>query len=273
MRRRDADTFEKSVEIRVHGHADQPTLIHLPGLHGDWTLLGPFRSALASRARLIEFAYPRRQDWSLEDYADAVQIALSERGITRGWLVGESFSSQIAWHLCARRPDENEYHAAFRPDGLVLAGGFVRHPWPWGVRLAHSTSRAVSPWLLRRLCGLYSRLAARRYGDCPEIIADLAEFVERRASESDRRAITDRYRLISENDLRPLVQRIDRSVFQLSGAWDPIVPWWQVRRWLRRYCPGYRASTIISRAGHNVLLSAPQESAEQILDWIRQKAS
>src|SRR5215207_4698065 len=97
----DVDPFEEPLGIRIHGRPAQLTLIHLPGLHGDWTLLGPFRLALAGKARLVEFSYPCGNEWSLENYASAVQAALSDRGITHGWLLGESFSSQIAWHLCA----------------------------------------------------------------------------------------------------------------------------------------------------------------------------
>src|SRR5438093_12795466 len=87
------------LRLRVHGHAGQLTLIYLPGMHGDWTLLGPFRSALAARARLVEVTYPRWPDWNLTDYSRAVEAALLDRGIRRGWLLGESFSSQVAWLL------------------------------------------------------------------------------------------------------------------------------------------------------------------------------
>jgi pimeloyl-ACP methyl ester carboxylesterase len=271
MPRPNPSTHEHTLGVRIHGQANGPTLIHLPGLHGDWTLLGAFRLALAGKARLVEFTYPSGQEWSLETYASAVQTALSDRGIVRGWLLGESFSSQIAWHLCA--PLEHRQKAAFQPDGLVLVGGFVRHPWPLGVRLAHSASSAVPLWLLRRLCGFYARMAGRHHGDCPEITSELATFAERRAARLDRLAITRRYRLICNNDLRPLARCVQLPVLHLSGAWDPIVPWWQVRSWLRRHCPGYRGSRIIRQAGHNVLLSAPEQSAEQILNWIQAAAS
>ena len=65
------------IQLRVHGDSCLPALIHLPGLHGDWTLLGPFRAALGGRARFVESTYPRRLDWSLDDYAGAVEAALS----------------------------------------------------------------------------------------------------------------------------------------------------------------------------------------------------
>ena len=38
--------MNECVEVRVHGAEPLPTLIYLPGLHGDWTLIGSFRKAL-----------------------------------------------------------------------------------------------------------------------------------------------------------------------------------------------------------------------------------
>jgi len=262
-----ATTSAERLQLRVHGESSLPTLIHLPGLHGDWTLLGPFRMALGGRARFVESTYPRRLDWSLEDYASAIEAALLEHGITSGWILGESFSSLVAWQFLARQ-QAHDHAAVFKVTGLILVGGFIRHPWPWAVRLAHSTSRMVSLKLLRHLCKLYGRGARRRYCDCPEVVAELEEFVERRTIEPDRQVITHRYRLISQSDPRSIGRDTTLPVYQLSGAWDPIVPWWQVRPWLRGNCPGYRASRIIWSGGHNVLLSAPRKSAEQIMAWV-----
>ena len=266
-------TSNPNIQLRLHGSASQPTLIHLPGLHGDWTLLGPFRSALAGRARLIESTYPRQLDWSLDDYARAMETALLEQGITSGWILGESFSSQVAWQLFSRQQGQDgSARPAFRANGLILVGGFIRHPWPWGVRVAHSASRAVPLKLLRCLCRLYGQAARRRFCSYPDIVRELDEFVERRANEPDRRVITRRYQLIAENDPRLIARAVTLPVYHLSGAWDPIVPWWQVRPWLRRHCPGYRASRIIWSGGHNVLLSAPEESVEQIMAWLSANA-
>ena len=35
-------TMEEQLQLRVYGEASQPTLIYLPGLHGDWTLIAQF---------------------------------------------------------------------------------------------------------------------------------------------------------------------------------------------------------------------------------------
>jgi pimeloyl-ACP methyl ester carboxylesterase len=257
------------VQLRGQTEAGLPTLLHLPGLHGDWTLLGPFRKQLAGKARLIETTYPRRLDWKLPDYARALEAGLRELGVRRCWILGESFSSQVAWELLSRstinpEPEAAEGKCEFA--GLILVGGFIKHPWPWGVWLARRTSGGVPAWVLKGACGTYGWLA-RRHCD-PESCADVTEFVERRLLPDDRAAITARYRLIAANDPRPGACGLKLPVYHLSGAFDPIVPWWHVRPWLRRHCPGFRGSRILW-AGHNVLLSAPAASAKQILAWIR----
>ncbi len=254
------------LEFRLHASPSPTTLLYLPGMHGDWTLLGPFRRALGGRARLAEATYPRRTDWRLDDYARAVERAASAEGITRPWLLAESFSSQVSWTMIARALDGA---SPLRFEGLILAGGFVRHPWPWGVRLAHGASRAVPSWLLQQLCALYGRSACRRCSADVEIASEIAEFVRRRVDPEDRAAVTSRYRLIAGADLRSIACRTRLPVFHLSGAIDPIVPWWLVRHWLEQNCPGFRVSRILPRTGHNHLLDAPAESADQILAWVR----
>src|SRR5436190_14992099 len=107
----------EELQIRVHGDTSLPTLIYFPGLHGDWTLIGPFRQALGGRARFVEITYPRTLTWSLDEYAFAIEDTLARQGIERVWLLAESFGSQIVWPLLARRKMQIE--------GVILAGGFV----------------------------------------------------------------------------------------------------------------------------------------------------
>jgi pimeloyl-ACP methyl ester carboxylesterase len=256
------------LQLRALGAADatRPTLLYLPGLHGDWTLLGPFRQAWAERGGLLEITYPRRADWTLADYARAVLLALRETGIARCWVVGESFSSQVAWELLALAGKEEASSPRF--EGMILVGGFVRHPWSWGVRLAHLASDTVPSWVLRPVCRCYGWMA-RQHARNAEHLTEFDEFVARRTTEADRLAITSRYLLIDRSDPRPVARETRLPVYQLSGAWDPLVPWWQVRAWLRRECPGYLASRILWASGHNVLLSAPRVCAAQILAWVR----
>jgi len=255
----------ESLQIRVHGDGSLPTLVYLPGLHGDWTLVSSFRAAVVGKVRFVEFAYPQTTTWSLDDHAREIEQMLLANGVTEGWVIGESFGSQPAWQLI-KRASENS--TGFQTRGLVLAGGFVRHPTIWGVRLLERVSRRVSLRAVVRFCAIYARYAKFRHKHAPESLASIKEFVANRCTEADRQAITYRYVLIAENDLRPVARRTTIPVLYLAGSVDPLVPWPHVRWWLRRNCPGYLGGKTIWRADHNVLATAPKKSADQILAWI-----
>jgi pimeloyl-ACP methyl ester carboxylesterase len=314
------------LKIRVHGDASLPTLVYLPGMHGDWTLVSSFRAAIASRVRFVEFTYPHTTTWSLDDYARGIEGMLLAQGIERGWVVGESFGSQPAWQLVGRFPNGQRTPSESRPtpdpsqppsrrsgamarreggegsqrsearstqfpsseglgvgfssssagepvgfqtQGLILAGGFVRHPVIWAVRMAGRVSSAIPMWCVKLFCVIYARYAQFRHKRAPETLASIAEFVANRTMEADRQAIVRRYTLIVENDLRLVARQTHFPVFYLAGLVDPLVPWCYVRRWLRKNCPGYRGGKTMWRADHNVLGTAPSASAELIWQWMK----
>jgi pimeloyl-ACP methyl ester carboxylesterase len=122
--------------------------------------------------------------------------------------------------------------------------------------------------VVKRFCYFYARYAKFRHKSAPETLASIAEFVANRTTEADRQAIVHRYGLIAENDLRLIARRTTFPVQYLAGSVDPLVPWPHVRWWLSRNCPGYCGGKTIWRADHNVLATAPQKSADQILAWI-----
>ena len=252
--------MSETLQMRVYGPPTQePTLIYLPGLHGDWTLVGGFRRALGGRVRFVEITYPRTLEWSLEDYAAGVEAGLAERGIQRGWLLGESFSSQVVWPMVARK--------RFQVQGVVLAGGFVRHPMRWGVRLAERLCGAVSLRLVTRILFGYARVARYRFRHSPEVLAGIQEFIERR-TDLDKAAAQHRLHLLAQSDPCAAARGMALPVYALSGLFDPVVPWLWVRRWLRRNCANLRAYRIISHADHNVLGTAPEAAARQVLEWM-----
>jgi pimeloyl-ACP methyl ester carboxylesterase len=253
----------EKLEMRIYGDASLPTLVYLPGLHGDWTLVGSFRQALGGRVRFAEVTYPRTLTWSLEDYAAGVEAALAERGIVRGWLLGESFSSQVVWSLVARN--------RFPIEAVILAGGFVRHPLRWGVRLAERLCGGISLGVLTRILFGYAKVARFRYRRSPEVQANIHEFIARR-TEQDLQAAKNRLHLIAQNDLRAVARRASVPVYALSGFVDPIVPWWCVRPWLKQNCPTLRDYRIIWHADHNVLGTAAQAAAELVVRWMREGA-
>jgi len=251
--------LKEELQMRVHGDAGTPTLIYLPGLHGDWTLIGRFRKALKQRVRFVEVTYPRTLEWSLEDYAAGVEAALADRGINRGWVLAESFSSSVAWRLVSRKN--------FRIDGLVLAGGFVQHPMIWAVRYAEWFCGAVCLAALIRILFGYARLARWRHRNSPEMIEGLNEFLARR-TRLDQEAAKHRLHLLTKNDPRNIANQAQVPIYAVTGLVDPIVPWVFVRRWLKKNCRDLRDYQVITLSDHNVLGNAAEKSAEQVLKWM-----
>ncbi len=257
------DDVEETLEIKIHGAREQPTLIYLPGTHGDCTIITPLRHLLSPHCRFVEITYPRTTSWFLSDYARHITNALSSQGITEGWLLAESFGSQIAWPLA------NELAGGLKCRGIILAGGFGRHPFPWGVRLAIKGLK----WLtakdsrVNRAMQTYSRMVKACYETTADTEQAVQSFIERRNA-ADASAAIHRLHLIATNNPQESITRTQLMVFSLSGFWDALVPWYLVTPWLRRHCPRYKESALIYTADHNVLFSAPSKSARTILKWL-----
>ena len=251
--------MSEELQLRLHGDASLPTLIYLPGLHGDWTLAGGILNALGGRVRFVEMTYPRTLEWSLDDYAAAIEASLARAGITRGWLLGESYGSQPMWALVAR--------GKFAVQGAILAGGFVKHPMRRMILRAEQITGRRSSRMFVWIIFSYAKIARFRYRHSPEVLARLDEFIARR-TELDRRAAQHRLHLVAEYDPRPIAAQTRVPVFGLSGLLDPIVPWPLVRGWLRRHCPALRDYRVVRAADHNVLATAPRASARLIRQWM-----
>ena len=245
--------------VRVHGADWGRTLIYLPGLHGDWTLIGRFRMALRGRVRFVEVTYPRTLTWSLEDYAEEVESALAEQGITKGWLLAESFSSAVLWPIVERK--------RFGVEGVILAGGFVRHPMAWGIRLAEWVSGAIPLALLTRILFGYARLARFRHHNSPEMRANIEEFIARR-TRLDQQAAKHRLHLLTQSDPRPIAREAAVPIYAIAGLFDPVVPWYLVQRWLKTNCPNLREYRVVWPSEHNVLGTAAGAAAEQVVEWM-----
>jgi pimeloyl-ACP methyl ester carboxylesterase len=251
--------MEEKLQLRVYGDTSKPTLVYLPGVHGDWTLIGGFRKAVGEKVRFVEMTYPRTTTWSMDDYATAIEDALLQNGISRGWLLGESFGSQPLWLMTA--------HGKFQAQGVILAGGFVRYPAHRFMCLMQAVTGRISSRLFVKIVFGYAKFARFRYRDSPETLETLDEFISRRSPE-DKQAAQYRLRLVAENDPREIARNVKVPVYGLSGFFDPLVPWPLVRRWLKRNCPAFRDYQVIRRADHNVLNTGIKESAAWILKWI-----
>ncbi|MEO7297543.1 MAG: alpha/beta hydrolase [Verrucomicrobiota bacterium] len=253
----------QQLQIRIQ-NGDGPTLIYLPGTHGDWTLNTGFRREINGRARFVEFTFPRTLHWSLSDHANAIEQKLLENKIERGWILAESFSSQIVWAWIAQNSK------AFQIEGIILAGGFVRHPIIPAVYLAKFLTRRLPISFVKIILRLYTIYARAREGDSAEVREALQEFVSRRTRE-DLLAAAHRLDLIIQNDPGVIARFNAVPVFYLTGFIDPIVPWPLVEPWLRKNCAGYRDWKVVFTADHHVLGNA-KKSAGIVLSWISASA-
>jgi pimeloyl-ACP methyl ester carboxylesterase len=112
-----------------------------------------------------------------------------------------------------------------------------------------------------------AKLGRYRYRHNPQVLAALEEFLERR-TELDFDAAYHRLHLLAHNDARALARETVVPVFALSGGFDPVVPWFWVRKWLQGNCASLRDFKIISKASHAVLITGAEPAAEQILQWM-----
>jgi len=253
----------EELRVQVGGAVGARHLVYLPGLHGDWTLIDGLRRSLRQRTVLVEFTYPRTTTWSLADYARAIRQDLAQRQIARGWLLAESFGSQVAWALLDTESGED----GFRVDGLILAGGFVRYPFPVLARAATALMARTSLERIRWVFETYARFARGTRSSNQPWPPPWQEFLERR-TEPDRLAMVHRMHLLAASDFRPVAGGTTIPVYHLSGLWDAVVPAAPVRYWLRRHCPGYCGHRTIARSDHNVLANAPGASADCVMEWI-----
>jgi pimeloyl-ACP methyl ester carboxylesterase len=247
------------IRVRVHGTTARPTLIYLPGLHGDWSLIGAFREALGTSVRFVEIAYPPTSTWSLSDYAAAVEEALRTNGISGGWLLGESFSSQVVWPLLARQE--------LNIEGVILAGGFGRHPCCWAARLGECLLGSMPLSMLRALLRVYASVSAWRFRRHPDTADEILGLICR-FNDPERKAAQHRLALIAGNQPLDLVSCVKVPIYALTGFWDPIVPWPAARHGLRHHCPTLSDYRVIWRADHNVLGTGSETAARLVLQWI-----
>jgi pimeloyl-ACP methyl ester carboxylesterase len=259
------------VVCQVRGPASAPTVIYLPGLHGEPTLVQSFGRALGGEIRFVTLEYPRSVTTTLRQLALDSRQALRAAGVDHGWLLAESFGSQVAWAWLEAGTSPTE--PPFTVDGLILAGGFVRFPWPWLVTSTRHATQAVPSRGLGFLLWAFEHWARWWYPHAPEVRRGIEVFAARRREPGDREAMAHRLRLIREADLRPVARECRLPVWSLAGRWDSVVPMPWVHRWLRRNCPGFRGAVTLGGSDHVVLACQPDRSAEVVRGWVHGQIS
>jgi pimeloyl-ACP methyl ester carboxylesterase len=255
---------ESDIQIRLDGERSKLCLVYLPGVHGDWTLLTSFRDFAKERFFLVQITYPRTLRWTMEDYGKAVAGEIERLGIKSAWVLGESFSSQVAWAWLDR---VQRGASSFEFLGIILAGGFVRYPFSWVVRVGICFFD-IAPWRLWKLLfWIYIRYSSFRHRHAPTSADAVHEFIARR-TKLDIAAMRHRFTLIAGYDPRSIATTATCPIYLLAGTIDPIVPTWPVLRWLQENCSHFKGHRIIWPADHNVLGTEPEQSLNQIAAWV-----
>lgn len=254
------------IALTASGDAAGPVLLYLPGLHGDDTLVGSFRARLGGDVRFLAVTYPTTVNESLAELATAIWATLRDAVQCPVWLLAESFGSQVAWAMLEHVRNEP---ATTKPVlGLILAGGFVRHPWPNAVAALRWLLSRLPPTVVRGFFHLYPLWARLAYRHAPEVLTSLPQFVARRRRGGDQAALLRRLRLIETADFRETARNTSLPVWQLTGFWDPVVPSWSVRRWLRHHCPGWRQCLTVPGADHVVLATGCAACVAAVRGWM-----
>lgn len=252
--------------MSVAGAPTGPVLVYLPGVHGDDTLLGAFRARVGEDLRLVAFSYPTSTAVTLPDLAAGAWSQLRSLTDQPVWLLAESFGSQVAWAMLSQAQSAPDTALPVR--GVILAGGFVRHPWPWAVATVRWLLGSLSPRVIRVFFRIYPWWALLAYRNAPEILTAMPEFVARRREPADQAALLHRLLLIQLADLREIARETRLPVYQLSGFWDPVAPWPWVRSWLRRHCPGWRETAVVTGADHVVLGTGTASAVAAVRRWL-----
>ena len=184
--------------------AVKPTLVLLPGTHGNGLLFGPLVQALRGWKVLV-LEYPEDSGWGLNGYVDWLDAQLKKERKTI--LVAESFGSLVAVRYAAKRPKTLV--------GLVTLGGFVRSPkrWarPWMRHLMLGPNNGLSKFLGRHF------LIGMNAGARKELLLDQA------LGRMSKKDLLDRVEIILESDERAALKKIQVPIVALVGLWDRLV--------------------------------------------------
>ena len=132
---------------RVSGDPRAAAVIYLPGVHGDWTAQARARDILSRNFHFVETAYPRIQNWEIDDFAHSLKELLGRLGIRSVHIVGESFGSLVGWQFGIAYPQQVR--------SFTLVGGFSRPPRFKVAALAAAALKNVPTSLLESAIDMY----------------------------------------------------------------------------------------------------------------------
>ena len=252
--------IEDDLRYRISGEASSPTLLYLPGVHGDWTPQAAAAPILAEHFRLIETAYPKNPAWALSEFVAAVVRLLDRLKIPSTHLAAESFGSLVGQQFALEHPE--------RVQSLTIVGGFTRAPDARMIRLTRLGLERLPTRLFEGGVDVYVALRRNRGALHPTPHqVDLPYDAVR--TEAGRRATVRRFEIIGQTDLRPRLHELQLPVRYLGGEHDLIVPTKREIATLEELLPDSAAfeSHLIAKGPHMIIASHAEETVKRIVEW------
>ena len=247
---------------RVSGEESGTPVIYLPGVHGDWTPQAAAGPILAQNFRLVEVTYPKKPEWSIADYMNALVSLLDRLEIRSAHVIAESFGSLVGWELGLERPS--------RVRSLMIVGGFCQPPGPpkvllakWGLSLLPTEvfERGVNAYAsFRTLQGKLVRLETEEELPYAAVRSDVG-----------LSATIRRFELLGRTDFRHQLHDLRVPVRYIGGEKDLIVP---VKREIETLNEILAEETgfeshLIPGAPHMIIASHPEETVGRLVRWIQ----
>ncbi|WP_395709270.1 alpha/beta fold hydrolase [Reyranella sp.] len=258
-----------NAHVRDQGNRDGIPMVLIHGSMGSLHMWEGWVHALGDKARLITVDLPGhgltgiwpREEYTIEAYADFVEVLVDTLNLDRFVLVGHSMGGAVAWSFAATRPD--------RVSQLVLvdAAGYPR------------VAEAPLPTRLARLpvigdIGIYfkpvrlvRRSLTEAYADPAMVTPErVTRYAELQRFPGNREATVLRARTQPPLDPTPL-KRLTVPTLILWGGKDRWVPLVDARRFLSDI-KGAKL-VVFDNLGHNPMEEDPAATAAAVAEFLQ----
>ncbi len=257
-----------TLRVRDTGPVGAPAVILLHGFGSSLETWEPWADALSLEFRVVRFDFPGAglsgRD-PTEDYGDArsvelIQSLMSQLGLVRAALVGNSLGGRIAWRFAAQFPASVSKLVLISPDGFASPG------FDYGTAPKVPGVLKLMKYFLPKAM-LRANLAAA-YGDRARLGNALVDrYYDLLLASGNREAMIARMQQTVLEDPAPTLSRIQTPALLMWGQRDSMIPFKNAADYLR--CLPHAELVSFPTLGHVPHEEAPTESLEPLLRFLR----
>ncbi|MCC5868911.1 MAG: alpha/beta fold hydrolase [Gammaproteobacteria bacterium] len=213
------------IHLRDSGPRDAPAVILLHGFGASLHTWEPWAEALADEFRVIRFDLPGgglSGPDATGDYSDARSLQIltalmTQLGLARASLVGNSMGGRIAWRFAAEHPERVARLVLISPDGFASPG------FEYGVAPKVPGWLGAMRYILPR-SALRANLKVA-YADPQTLTTEaVTRYHDLLRAPGNRQALLDRMSQVVLVPPEPLLRRIEAPVLLLWGELDGMIP-------------------------------------------------